>query len=54
MHARGLPSPDTGDCLAYSFWMDFAPVERASRATVAEKILHSQDDDGTTWMARSF
>jgi hypothetical protein len=39
MRARGLPSPDTGDCLAMSFWMPVAFKNEA--ATVAAKIARA-------------
>lgn len=56
MRARGLPSPDTGDTLAMSFWMDFAPVPREEQQTVREKIMAAADDERgdheTTWKSR--
>jgi hypothetical protein len=55
MRARGLPSPDTGDALAMTFWMPVAP--RATADTVAEKLARAAQrlGDGpsgsTTWMS---
>ncbi len=52
MRARGLPSPDTGDALVMSFFMNFAPVDRGETIKVAAKIgmaAARQDDGGTSW-----
>lgn len=48
MKARGLPSPDTGDCLAMSFFMPVAP--RISRENLLAR-LHAQDRHAGSWMA---
>ena len=55
MRARGLPSPDTGDALAMSFWMPVAPL--AALSSVAEKLaraadgMGSPDEGGQSWMS---
>lgn len=56
MQSRGLPSPDTGDALAMSFWQEFAPVDREDERTVKDKILRMSDGmgSGETWKARAF
>lgn len=56
MASRGLPSPDTGDTLAYSFYMPFGPVERETQGQkTADKIANFADrDGGSTWMSRAF
>jgi hypothetical protein len=48
MKARGLPSPDVGDCLAMSFFMPVAPRKMAD--SLVAKILARQATD-TSHMA---
>lgn len=54
MRSRGLPSPDTGDCLMMSFFMPVAFKNEAS--TVAAQIARARRQEGGggsghTWMA---
>ena len=56
MRARGLPSPDTADCLSMTFFMPVAP--KGNRANIAKKLAEfargqsSYGSDGqTSWMS---
>ena len=58
MRSRGLPSPDTADCLSMTFFMPVQP--KGTRADIAEKLAefaraasygHFSDGSQTTWMS---
>jgi hypothetical protein len=48
MRARGLPSPDTADCLSMSFFMPVAP--RVREDIIRQRLLQ-QASGGGSWMA---
>ncbi len=53
MRARGLPSPDAGDCLAQTFWAPVAARERG-QPTVAERLLEiagGMTGEGRSWQS---
>ena len=53
MRARGMPSPDTGDCLAMTFAMPVAPSR--ARAAIAAKLagltFAGRRNAGASWMS---
>lgn len=53
MRSRGLPSPDTADCLSQTFFLPVAPSRR--RAAITSKLMKvmraMRQPSGTTWMS---
>lgn len=54
MRSRGLPSPDVGDCLVQTFFMDIAPRERRE-PSVADRIAAyatgRMNSNGRSWQS---
>lgn len=50
MRARGIPSPDAGDCLSMTFFCDVAPRQEAGTSGLQRKLAGLRRPVGTSWM----